>query len=139
MARVRIYTIVVYGYEYGEQYSLRKPPVIDLVLTPISPLFVTPRYEELGTTLSYCTKDAPNSGNGGGTSTSTKWQVFGASGTSTWQCDLSTLVDQDQYFYDLYYEDRSGDLYPVPVRLTQYSESGAFPNEVSEDSAPFHM
>jgi hypothetical protein len=90
-------------------------------------------YEELGTTLSYCTQEAPDSGSGGGTSTSTKWQIFGASGTNAWNCDLDTLRDQDQYFYDLYYEDRSGDLYPVPVRFTQYSDGGAFPNQVSED------
>jgi len=92
-------------------------------------------YEYLNTAFSYCTMDAPDTNDGGGTSSSSSWQVFGHSQSVSLKCDLENLVDTEQYFYELFLTDSNSKLYPVPVRLTEYTKSRAkFPiSETTQD------
>lgn len=83
--------------------------------------------QALDTSFAYCTKAAPRTAEGGGTGSSTQWQIFGTSSHNTYTCDLSTLLSTDgattletQRFYELFLVDKQNHnaLYPVPVRLT---------------------
>lgn len=82
--------------------------------------------QDLGSLFAYCTLQAPNSGSGGGTGTSTQWQIFGSTELSTYGCDLTSLLLESgnninsQRFYELFLVDsgNSDALYPVPVRLS---------------------
>ena len=82
-------------------------------------------YQPLSTLLSYCTKDAPLSSQGGGTSSSTKYQIFGNSNKQRYSCELSNLfagsqnVFEEQRFYELYLVDNpSRGTMSIPVRVT---------------------
>lgn len=79
-------------------------------------------FTELGSILNFCTRRAPYSSQGGGSSSSTGWQNFGAAETTTFSCDLDTLSSSSgavQMFYELYLYDPKwpSSYYPVPVRL----------------------
>lgn len=88
-------------------------------------------YNSLETLLSYCTQLPPNSGSGGGTGTSTKWQIFGTSQTLIQQCNLKGLLGQEQYFYELYLYDPSvpNSYSPVPIRIVNLLSNGVTVNK----------
>ena len=82
--------------------------------------------QALDTSFAYCTRDAPRTAEGGGTGSSTKWQIFGTTHKAKYWCNLDTLLSVDgantlesQRFYELFLvdSDNNNALYPVPVRL----------------------
>jgi meckelin len=86
-------------------------------------------YDEIGTLFTYCSRPLAFSGYGGGEGSSTGWQYYGASETQNYQCDLSTLLDKDQYFYELFLydpktDDTENNLLPVPVRVVGVTLDG---------------
>lgn len=50
----------------------------------------------------YCGVEAPETSEGGGDSRSTKYLMFGHSMTDSFECDLSTLLVEEAFFYDPY-------------------------------------
>jgi len=91
-------------------------------------------YEDVETLFSYCPRAAPASDRGGGTSSSTQWQIFGSTEYLSFKCDLFMLLDQEQFFYDLYLLDsKTGGLVPVPVRVTNLKQDGSSPNSLRVD------
>ncbi|RYH14239.1 hypothetical protein EON65_33915 [archaeon] len=69
----------------------------------------------------YCTRKAPYSQ---AAFASTKWQLFASNQYYTFQCDLSSLLDQEQFFYELFLYDSKGNTYtPVPVKVLNYQGS----------------
>jgi meckelin len=86
-------------------------------------------YEDVNTLLSFCPRAAPKSSRGGGTSSSTHWMIFGTSEYDTYKCDLSLLIQREQFFYDMFLVDpSSSDLVPVSVRVTNLKFDGSSPN-----------
>lgn len=53
----------------------------------------------------YCGVEAPDTSAGGGKSRSTKYLKFGHSMTESFECDLSSLLGQEAFFYDPYIVD----------------------------------
>lgn len=90
-------------------------------------------YREAETILNYCTKGSPYSDAGGGTGSSTRWQIFGTFQKLELECDLGSLLGTEQLFYELFLKDtKTGKLYPVPVRVEQFIDSsGSFPNSMA--------
>lgn len=88
--------------------------------------------ENVTTLFHYCSRNAPYTDKGGGSSTSTLWQLFGTSQAIKLDCQLSNLLTQTQYFYDLFVVDTSTKKwYPVPVRITNLRSNGANPNTIT--------
>ena len=89
-------------------------------------------YSDINTLLSYCPRAAPQSSRGGGTSSSTSWQIFGNSEYMHFKCDLSLLVENEQVFYDLFLLDsNTNGLVPVSVRVTNLRNAmGEKPNSL---------
>jgi meckelin len=71
--------------------------------------------------LFYCSTKAPRTVFGGGPNSDTQWTRFGRSTWTHFHCDLRTLLEREQLFYDLYLVDPDagcGDedcLYPIPI------------------------
>lgn len=93
-------------------------------------------YEPLNTLFSYCGVNAPLSGKGGGTASSTTWQYFATSQGATYTCSLRSLLQRlspsgtsagavsETRFYELFLFDRvSGKFTPVPVAISVASAS----------------
>lgn len=84
--------------------------------------------EDLANQLKYCSNE-----NG-----SVDWTRFGQSHRLQYSCDLTNLVEEDMFFYDMYVVDQSSEackdtndfecLYPVPVLNRNLVERDAFPN-----------
>ena len=79
-------------------------------------------FQELETLFYYCSRSSPFSGYGSGKGSPTGWQIFGATSGDTYKCDLDTLLDQEQMFYELYLYDpkdtsTTSSYLPVPVRI----------------------
>lgn len=75
-------------------------------------------FRSVDTLFSYCKRSAPYSGLGGGSSSSTIYQILGYGAHSNFSCELNSLVGQQQLFYELYLYDRKSDKnVPVPVRV----------------------
>ena len=80
--------------------------------------------------LFYCQTKTPRTKYGGGSNSGTAWTRFGRSTWAHFRCDLQTLFEREQFFYDVYLVDPAGDcggeecLYPVPV-LTKTLRSGS--------------
>jgi meckelin len=87
-------------------------------------------YSEAGTIFNYCTRQAPHTSRGGGEGSSTTWQIFGAFEHLKLECDLGTLLNKPQLFYELFIRDvKTKKLHPIPVRLDDYiTSSGSHPN-----------
>lgn len=84
---------------------------------------------QVGTFFSYCTERAPDSHQGGGGGSSSQWTIFGSTERHRFSCDLHSLLDTDQRFYELFLLDTaSGLLTPVPVRIINAVKDGARPN-----------
>lgn len=93
-------------------------------------------FTQLSTLLTYCTRRAPHTGKGGGSSSSTGWNKFGATEQSKFACDLDTLTaanGKQQMFYELYlYDNQYVDLYyPVPVRIVNLKSGDVTVNSLS--------
>ena len=77
-----------------------------------------PLSTQVNTLFSYCSRGAPHSHVGGGTSTSTQWTIFGSTEYLKFSCDLNSLVTaspEDMLFYELYLVDTAtAKLTPVP-------------------------
>jgi meckelin len=76
----------------------------------------------------YCGRKYPNTGKGGGDSLSTKWQYFGATQKIVFACDLETLLEKEQMFYELYIQKKNNEYSPVPVRIVNLISEGRNPN-----------
>ena len=87
-------------------------------------------YRPLGTLFTYCGRTAPYSSDGGGTSSSTDYQIFAHVTNSNYTCDLTTLYGSEQLFYELYLQGSA--FYPVPVRVVNLrtGASGTQPNSL---------
>jgi len=83
-------------------------------------------YEPLDSLFNYCTRRAPFADQGFGNSRSNKWQIFGATTSGSYKCDLDTLLQKQQLFYELYlYDPTATTLYlPVPVRVLNMTIDG---------------
>ena len=86
-------------------------------------------YHEIGTLFSYCSRDLAFAGYGGGEGSSTGWKYYGASETQHYQCDLERLLENEQFFYELFLYDPKDDstannLLPVPVRIVDMTFDG---------------
>lgn len=83
-------------------------------------------FSELDTLFTFCAPRAPYTSVGGGSSSSTGWQIFGATEMSSYSCDLDTLATREQLFYELYLFDvtQKSHLYPVPVRIVGAKRGG---------------
>jgi meckelin len=87
-------------------------------------------FQRLETVLQYCGENAPRSKKGGGTSSSTGWQYFGASEVSSYSCNLTTLTTKEQYFYELFlYDSKMSSYHPIPVRIRQLESNNEYPNK----------
>lgn len=64
----------------------------------------------------YCGVDAPYTSAGGGESRSTKYLKFGHSMSDKFECDLSSLLGQEVYFYDPYIVDEVRDVFAATLR-----------------------
>jgi len=62
--------------------------------------------EDLSTQLQYCRMDVPYTSEGAGSSSSTRWLQFGHNIKQSYQCNLTQLMEQETYFYDLYVVDQ---------------------------------
>jgi meckelin len=95
-------------------------------------------YQDIDTLFNYCTKRAPDSSNGGGPGSNSKWQIFGAYQQDDIDCDLDSLLLEEQLFYELFlYDTKTGLYFPVPVRIENLkSETGASPNAGSDSLQP---
>lgn len=93
----------------------------------------------MNTLFSYCSRAAPNSHKGGGSSTSTQWTIFGSTEDLKFSCDLQSLVpsapslSDDEagatVFYELFLLDTATSLLtPVPVRIINAVRDGGRPN-----------
>jgi meckelin len=90
-------------------------------------------YAPLNTLFTYCIRQAPLSGKGGGTSSSTKWQYFATSETISYSCSLRSLLEssgnseqlvEEMLFFELFLFDRTTMRFtPVPTILTMGSSS----------------
>ena len=89
--------------------------------------------QPLDTTLAYCTRRAPRTSDGAGSSSSTAWMKFGSTEQWKYGCDLDTLASQQQMFYELYVYDNFYPVafYPVPVRIVGQIKGGAHRNSLS--------
>jgi meckelin len=86
-------------------------------------------YQNLESLLSYCGRVSPDNNLGGGSSSSSDWQIFASSlNDRVFSCDLSTLMFQEQYFYELFLTDGST-YYPVPIRILNLRVEGSYPNQ----------
>ena len=75
-------------------------------------------YINVATFFTYCGRSPPYTDQGGGTSSSTKYQLLGYSTNTNYSCELNSLLNQQQLFYELYLYDRKSDAsVPVPVRI----------------------
>jgi hypothetical protein len=85
--------------------------------------------EDLANQLKYC-----SDGNG-----SVDWLSFGKSHRLQYSCDITSLAEEDMFFYDMHVVDQSLEacqrdtndfecLYPVPILNRNLAEKGAFPN-----------
>lgn len=85
--------------------------------------------------LFYCETRAPRTQFGGGSNRDTQWTRFGRSTWTHFRCDLRTLLEKEQVFYDVYLVDPDagcGDdcLYPIPVlHKNLRGEGGSQPNK----------
>ena len=87
-------------------------------------------YQPLSTLFTYCGRAAPYSSAGGGTSSSTDYQIFAHVTNSNYTCDLTTLYGNKQLFYELYLQGSA--FYPVPVRVVNLrtGAAGTQPNNL---------
>jgi meckelin len=105
--------------EYHMQYSL--------AVYTLNGTFVG--YKELQTIFQYCTRLSPLSGEGGGAGADTRWQYFGSTKKLDYECNLNSLLDNEQYFYELYYYMHSSDKYlSVPIRISNIIYGDEQPN-----------
>lgn len=98
-------------------------------------------YTKLETLFSYCTRQAPLSSKGGGSSSSTKWQYFATSEKISFSCSLRSLLTyssdsqqmvDDMVFYELFLLDRTTMKFtPVPTILTVGSSSSSSSSSTS--------
>eukprot|EP01038_Epipyxis_sp_PR26KG_P012906 gene12906-17295_t len=87
-------------------------------------------YSNLDTLFFYCNRSAPYSGSGGGASSSTNWQLYGANQRLSYKCYLPSLVPKQQLFYEIFHYDvRTAKYYPVPVRVLNLKSNGQYINE----------
>ena len=95
-------------------------------------------YRDIDTFFNYCTKRAPKSHRGGGPGSSSRWQIFGAFQQEDYKCDLDSLLEEEQLFYEIFLLDTKTDLYfPVPVRVENLkSSSGGSPNSGTAANKP---
>ena len=76
--------------------------------------------DDLETTLAYCTRAAPETREGGGEGSDTRWQLFGYNHQTNYTCDLQNLFNNggEQFFYEPYMWHTDKDYYsPMPVRI----------------------
>jgi hypothetical protein len=86
-------------------------------------------YIQVDTFFSYCTRNAPNSHKGGGTGTSTQWTIFGSTEYLKFSCDLNSLLELEQVFYELYLLDTATSLLtPIPIRIINAVRDDGRPN-----------
>ena len=87
-------------------------------------------YQPLDTFFSYCSRRAPFSGQGGGKGQSDKWQIYGSTESASYQCDLDTLLGQEQLFYEMFLYDPTAETayLPVPMRAVNITSNGALVN-----------
>ena len=87
-------------------------------------------YQPLGTLFTYCGRVGPYSSTGGGTSSTSDYQIFAHVTNNNYTCDLTTLYGKQQLFYELYL--RGATFYPVPVRVVNLRSgvSGNQPNNL---------
>ena len=83
-------------------------------------------YQPLDSLFNYCTRRAPYAGQGFGDSLPNKWQIFGATQSGSYKCDLDTLLGKEQLFYELFlYDPTATTAYlPVPVRAVNVTIDG---------------
>jgi len=82
-------------------------------------------FQTVDTLFSYCGRSPPYTGLGGGSSSSTIYQILGYSAHSNFSCELNSLVGKQQLFYELYLYDRKTDKsVPVPVRIVNLQSGG---------------
>eukprot|EP01036_Dinobryon_divergens_P025709 gene25709-34286_t len=82
-------------------------------------------FQELSTFFSYCGKSAPYTNQGGGTSSSSKYQILGYGMNTNYSCELSSLLGKQQLFYELYLFDQvSSKSVPAPVRVINIQSNG---------------
>ncbi|CAM9776046.1 unnamed protein product, partial [Ectocarpus fasciculatus] len=95
-------------------------------------------YRDIGALFNYCTRRAPKSSSGGGPGSDTGWQIFGAYQQDELDCDLDSLLEEEQLFYELFLLDVKTDkYYPVPVRHEYLrSTSGSRPNAEAATARP---
>lgn len=63
-----------------------------------------------------------------GTSRSTDWLIFGNNEKYTYSCSLSSLLEKEQLFHELYIYRKGLEYTPVPVRITNTLSQGLRPN-----------
>ena len=97
--------------------------------------------ELLSTQFMYCGTTTVNAG---GPSLNTRWLQFGFGYSEAYNCDLSTIENQETFLYELYFVDtggpHGGTLYPVPVRVLNFrGPADVRPNinTVSDDKVRF--
>lgn len=62
--------------------------------------------EDLSTQLMFCGMQVPFTDEGAGSSSNTRWLQFGHNTKQTYQCDLTLLMQEETFFYDLYMVDQ---------------------------------
>lgn len=72
-------------------------------------------YSSLDSLLSYCSRPGPRSSTGGGANSNSKYQYFADVTLDKYACDLTSLYNKPQRFYELYLVGSS--FVPVPVRV----------------------
>eukprot|EP01041_Mallomonas_annulata_P004874 gene4874-9718_t len=70
-------------------------------------------YENVSTLFSYCSDVAPYTSSGGGSSSTSKWQIFGT-------------TEKNEYSYD-----ETNKMYPIPIKIINLKSGGKSPNSYS--------
>ena len=88
-------------------------------------------YQPLNSLLSYCGRPGPRSSTGGGTNSNSKYQYFADVTYDKYACDLTSLYDSQQLFYELYLVGSA--FVPVPVRVVnlRMGASSSKPNRLN--------
>jgi len=117
-------------YSYKKRVSLNNQ-FVKLVLAAYTMNGTFVGFRNLETEFAYCQRRPSKTDIGGGTATSTDWQLFGANGKFSFECELESLVveTREQLFYELFLFSHK-DYVSVFVRVVNTRSNGDFPNSL---------